>query len=462
MTSLLHTADPEEQRRIRRGFLLWLFFSVLVSALDISLVGPLLPVLRDFFQLDTERAQLLVSFSMLGVVYGSLMAPGITGRFRPSDILMGCLGLFSIGALIVAAAPRFEVLLVGRLLQGIGIGTVFPMSATIVYFVFPPRRHGRILGLLGSVFGLSFLIGPPLAGLLIPISWRLLFLMVAVPVLPLFLFYRKRRHLLPPPLDKPVDRRNIILMTLAMASLGGFLLWYSYRPEDLIGVALWAALTAILFVRWLAVQFRSPSPLVALRALRQSPIREAVVIAFLAGFVEATPVFVPAFLVDVFGVSYRQAAFMLMPMIFAMVLAAPLSGLITDKKGPATALALAATVLIVAFGAIAYFPVTVPNFYVVGVLIGIGLAFLLAAPIRYIFLRYAPLHIKDVLQGNITFYTRLGHLAGAVFLGTKIIKGLTVTYVQAFLWMAVPSFAILILALLIGWRIEQGAAGNAE
>ena len=178
-------------------------------------------------------------------------------------------------------------------------------------------------------------------------------------------------------------------------------------------------------------------------------------IAFLAGFIEASVVFVPAFLVDVFKVDYHHAAFMLVPIVVAMALAAPLSGWLTDKKSPAVALILAGILLAGAFWGIAHLPLTVTNFYLVGVLIGTGLAFLLAAPIRYILLQYAPLPLKDVLQGNITLYMHLGHLMGTVFMGRTVVKGLTDTYLKGFMGMVLPSLAVLVLALLIAWVVRS-------
>ncbi len=440
---------------MRRVFLLWLFFSVFISALDISLVGPLLPLWRDLFGVPTARVQLLVSLFVLGIVFGGLLGPGLTGRFRPSDILMGGLALFGVGDLMVAFAPRFEWLLLGRFLQGIGAGSVFPLGATLVYFIFPAHQRGRVLGLLGSVFGLSFLIGPPAAGLLIPVSWRLLFMLLALLILPLFLFYRKHRAVLPLPLNKPVDGPGIALMSAAMVLMAAWLVWQSYRPDDYIGLTVLGLLTALCLIWWGIRQLKTPSPLVALRPLRTSPIRETAMIAFLAGFIEASVVFVPAFLVDVFKVDYHHAAFMLVPIVVAMALAAPLSGWLTDKKSPAVALILAGILLAGAFWGIAHLPLTVTNFYLVGVLIGTGLAFLLAAPIRYILLQYAPLPLKDVLQGNITLYMHLGHLMGTVFMGRTVVKGLTDTYLKGFMGMVLPSLAVLVLALLIAWVVRS-------
>ncbi len=424
---------------------------MLISALDISIVGPLLPVIRDEFGVPGERLHLLVSLFLLANVFGGLLGPALTGRWRPSDVLMGGMALFGTGAAVMAAGQSYEVLLAGRILQGVGAGAIFPIGATLVYFLFPAERRGRVLGLLGSVFGISFLIGPVVAGAALDYSWRWLFVGLAVLVVPLFAFYVPRRALLPPPLNKAVDRKGIVGLATVALLLGFLLVWRSYfHGAHPLGTAAAGAALGVALIGWGRQQLRSPAPLVAVQPLRSSPIREVMVIAFLAGFVEAAPVFVPAFLVDAFGVSAAKASFMLMPMVAAMALAAPLSGWMTDRFGPDRALIFGGAVMAAAFIGIRYLPLTLVNFYIVGVFIGVGLAFLLAAPLRYLLLHHAPLALKDVLQGNMTLYLLLGQMAGTVFLGMRIEKHRPESYLSAFYWLVLPSAAIVLLAVLIG------------
>jgi MFS family permease len=105
--------------------------------------------------------------------------------------------LFGAGSLVVALSPRFELLPAGRSIQGFGAGEVFPIASAVIGDTFPENRRGAALGLIGAVFGLAFIIGPILGGILLPVGWQWLFLInlpvaAAVAVLGLRLLPRQK------------------------------------------------------------------------------------------------------------------------------------------------------------------------------------------------------------------------------------------------------------------------------
>src|SRR5690606_7251806 len=80
------------------------------------------------------------------------------------------------GSAVVAFAPSFGVLLAGRAIQAFGAGGVFPVASAVIAEVVAPERRGRALGMIGAVFGIAFLIGPLLGGVLLRFGWPWLFL----------------------------------------------------------------------------------------------------------------------------------------------------------------------------------------------------------------------------------------------------------------------------------------------
>ena len=83
--------------------------------------------------------------------------------------------------MVAAAAWSFPLLLLGRAIQAFGAGGLLPVAAAVIAETVPLERRGRMLGLIGAVFGVAFLLGPLLGGLLLRSSWRWLFL-INVPV----------------------------------------------------------------------------------------------------------------------------------------------------------------------------------------------------------------------------------------------------------------------------------------
>jgi len=164
--------------KTRDRVLLVLFLGLLMGALDIAIVSPALTPIQSYFGVG-ERAKswIFTSYFPLGLIGTPLMAKlsDVVGR-RLIYILN--ISIFAIGLLIVALSPHnlFAVLLIGRALQGFGTGGVFPVASAVIGDSFPPEKRGSALGLIGAVFGLAFLVGPILGGIIMTFTaWQWLF-----------------------------------------------------------------------------------------------------------------------------------------------------------------------------------------------------------------------------------------------------------------------------------------------
>ncbi|MDE3091594.1 MAG: MFS transporter, partial [Chloroflexota bacterium] len=164
--------DAQSRNRI----LLVLFIGVLMGALDIAIVGPALPTIRNSFGVDDRAgAWIFTTYVLFNLIGVPLMAK-LSDVFGRRSIYIVDVALFATGSLIVALSPALPVMLVGRAVQGLGAGGVFPVASAVIGDTFPPEKRGSALGLIGAVFGVAFLIGPILAGaVLYFLSWHWLF-----------------------------------------------------------------------------------------------------------------------------------------------------------------------------------------------------------------------------------------------------------------------------------------------
>lgn len=88
---------------------------------------------------------------------------------------------FMVGSLVAWQAQNFGMLVAARAIQGLGMGTLMPLSQTIIGDIIPPRQRGKYQGLMGSVFGLTSVAGPLAGGWITDNwGWRYLFL-VSIP-----------------------------------------------------------------------------------------------------------------------------------------------------------------------------------------------------------------------------------------------------------------------------------------
>lgn len=143
-----------------------------MAALDIAMLGPAKPAIQHTFSIDERSGSwilnVFVLFNLMGVPVMSKMADLFGRRL----IFLNVIVLFAAGGLVVATSSSYAMLLVGRSLQGLSVSGIFPVAAAVVGDVYKPEHRGRALGILGAVFGLAFIIGPIIAGLLLPFGWR--------------------------------------------------------------------------------------------------------------------------------------------------------------------------------------------------------------------------------------------------------------------------------------------------
>ena len=169
--------DPRAKLEILGAILLALF----LFALDQTVVGTALPVIvTDLHGNDlyvwVVTIYLLTS-TISGPIYGKLS--DLFGR-RP--IIIFAVSLFLIASVLSGLSQSMEQLILFRGLQGLGGGAIFPVALAVVADLYTPSERGKYLGLFGAVFGVSFLIGPAIGGLITDtVGWHWIFF-VNVPI----------------------------------------------------------------------------------------------------------------------------------------------------------------------------------------------------------------------------------------------------------------------------------------
>ena len=159
-----------------------LFVGVLMGALDISIVGPALPSIETSLKIPAQYLGWIFSIYVLMNLIGVSLFARLSDIHGRRKIYILALAIFGLGSLWVALSHQFSSLLVGRAIQGFGASGIFPVASALVGDLYPPEKRGRILGIIGAVFGLAFLMGPFIAGILLNFyTWNVLFL-INIPI----------------------------------------------------------------------------------------------------------------------------------------------------------------------------------------------------------------------------------------------------------------------------------------
>lgn len=123
-----------------------------------------------------QRATPIISGFLLGYIAVLPLIGRLADLISRSRILLVCLGLFVLGSGVTALAVDLDVLVAGRVVQGIGGGGLVPATLAIVADLWPPGRRGIPLGVVGAVQELGSVLGPVLgAGVLAVAGWRAIF-----------------------------------------------------------------------------------------------------------------------------------------------------------------------------------------------------------------------------------------------------------------------------------------------
>lgn len=142
-----------------------IFAVVFVDVLGFGLILPLLPYYATRFGASAFLIGLLAASYSAAQIIGSPILGRLSDRFGRRPILMISIAGTAVSFLILGSASALWVLFAGRLLDGLTGGN-FTVAQSYITDVTPKRDRARGLGLTGAAFGLGFVIGPALGGLL--------------------------------------------------------------------------------------------------------------------------------------------------------------------------------------------------------------------------------------------------------------------------------------------------------
>lgn len=430
-----------------------LFVGVLMGALDLAIIGPALPAIQSDFGLDNRDLSWLFNIYVLAQLIGTPLLAKASDKYGRRSIYMACVTGFGLGSLMLVVATNYETLLLGRTVQGFGASGIFPVAAAVIGDTFPKKKQGGALGLIGAVFGLAFLIGPVLGGILLRYAWEWLFV-INLPIAAGLLLGAWR--LLPSSRSAqllPFDWLGGVALTtlltgvavgvtnLDTANLGASLTSLQVWPFLLTGIVL-------LPFFWRAEK-RAADPIIRPSFLDARQIRFVMMIAAGVGTVECAQVFFPALGVAALGVTESVAAWLMLPGVFVMMVVSPLAGKVVDAIGPTRVIQSALIVVFAGLLVYAFMDITYVTFIGGSMIVGLGIASLLGAPLRYIVLEEARAEDRASTQGLLNICLAMGQLSGAAIVGAVATSagGGTPGYQLSFGVLAVITFVIGALAL---------------
>ena len=163
-----------------------------VSVLTImapTAVSPALAAIRDAFpQITATQAKLVLTLPTLVMMPMGLFSARLTAKIDKKKLLLTGMALFLVFGVAGGLVNDFRLLLLTRLLFGVGLGIMTPLSTSLIFDFAPePERRSKLLGIQGSFNQFGGLLFMSLSGVLASMSWRYSFLCYAFVIVSIIL-----------------------------------------------------------------------------------------------------------------------------------------------------------------------------------------------------------------------------------------------------------------------------------
>lgn len=165
-------------------------------------------------------------------VVGTVLSGWLSDTRGPRVPLLGSPALFAAGLLAAALAPTMTVLLLGRVLQGLGAGAAAVAMYVLVAFAYPERDRPAVFGVISAAWVVPAIVGPAVAGLLTEhASWRLVFGgLVPIVAVATVLLVPLVRRLPAGPAGEVSTRRGVLPASVGAAVGLSALAWAAQNP----------------------------------------------------------------------------------------------------------------------------------------------------------------------------------------------------------------------------------------
>ncbi|GBG36270.1 multidrug resistance protein B [Mycobacterium montefiorense] len=331
--------------------------AAVMAVLDSTVVA----VAQGTFVTQFNSSQAVVSWTVAAYMLAFATVIPVTGwaadRFGTKRLFIGSVLVFMLGSLLCAIAPTIMLLIVFRVIQGIGGGMLMPLSFVILTHEAGPKRVGRLMAIGGIPILLGPIGGPILGGWLVgAYGWEWIFLinlpigLLAI-VLAAITFPKDR--------PAPAEKLDIVSVLLLPPGVTLFLAGVSSIPAQgtiTAPAALVPTIMGLLLVAAFVLHsFRTDHPLIDLRLFKNRVVTHAnlALLVFGAPFV-GLGLLVPSYFQVVMHQTPMHSGLYLLPVGLGAVLTMPLAGAFMDKRGPGLMVLIGLPTMAVGLGIFTY------------------------------------------------------------------------------------------------------------
>jgi len=429
--------DPHEEAGFTGGHNPWVVamtvtLATFMEVLDTSIANVSLPHIAGNLSVSQDESTWVLTSYLVSNAIVLPVSGWFSTRIGRKRFYMSCVVIFTVSSLLCGLAPNLGLLILFRVLQGVGGGGLQPSEQAILADTFPPRQRGMAFAIYGMAVVLAPAIGPTLGGYITDhFTWRWVFF-INVPVGILSLLLTSRVVVDPPRLVEakkglgPIDSIGLGLVALGLGCLEYVLDrgqeddWFNSGTITAFSVVSAAAL--VTFVVW---EWRQKYPIVDIHLFRiRSFATSAMMMLVLGMALFGSTVLLPQYMQVWMGYSAEQAGMALSPGGVTVILLLPLVGRLVSKLDARLLIAFGFAALSLSLFHMAYtlYPgIDFETAILLRVYQSVGLAFLFV-PINTVAYAGVPSSKNNQVAGIVNLARNMGGDIGIAMVTTLIAR----------------------------------------
>ena len=323
------------------------FIATFMTAVEGTIVSTAMPTivgsLHGISIMNWVFSIYLLTNAMMTPIYGKL-----ADKIGRKPIFLIGIIIFIIGSALSGMSQNMIQLIIFRAIQGIGAGSIVPVSLVIIADLYPVEKRASILGLNSAAWGIASIVGPLAGGFIVDaFSWHWIFL-INVPIglvlmLLVWLYLNEEKRVVE---KAPIDYLGSFLLMLMLLSL---LYGFQTMSEGFGVVTIVSlALFVLSFIGFVQVEKRAKDPIITMELFQnRTYVLVNIIAALISGFLMGVEVYIPMWMQGVLGKSAALGGIVLAPMSIIWMFGSFAGGKVMAKNSPKKAIFMSMTPLIV-------------------------------------------------------------------------------------------------------------------
>lgn len=352
-----------------------IFIATFMSAIEGTIVSTAMPTivgdLSGVALMNWVFSIFLLTNAMATPIYGKL-----SDMFGRKRLFLFGLATFIIGSTLSGMSNSMTELIVWRAVQGIGAGSIMPISFTIIADIYPFEKRAKVMGFNGSAWGIASIVAPLLGGFIVDqMSWHWIFF-INIPVgllamAGIWIFLKEK----PRKTTQSLDILGSVWLSVALLALMFGFQVLGDTQINWLSLVISLVISVLSFCGFIRQERRVANPIIPLQLFKiRTFVTQNLVAALISGFLMGFEVYLPTWTQGLLGLPASLAGFAITPSSLMWIVGSFIAGKLLLNWTPKQIINFSLTFILVGGVAMALAPQDTPFwvFFVIAAICGTG------------------------------------------------------------------------------------------